>query len=105
MQERAPSARYRAKDPERANRRVLECKERRRDVIREAKSKPCSDCKTTYPYYVMDFDHVRGDKVIALGLVVAWGYTEQEILNEIAKCDVVCSNCHRERTHARKTIP
>jgi predicted HNH restriction endonuclease len=25
----------------------------------------------------------------------------KQILNEIKKCDVVCSNCHRERTHHR----
>ncbi len=41
--------------------------ERRRNVrtqnrmlVRRMKDVPCADCGTRYPYYVMDFDHVRG---------------------------------------------
>jgi hypothetical protein len=52
----------------------------------------------------MDFDHARGEKVINVGLMVGWGYTVAEILSEIAKCDVVCANCHRKRTYERKSV-
>ena len=32
--------------------------------IRELKEKsPCRDCGKFFPYYVMDFDHVRGRKI------------------------------------------
>jgi len=84
--------------------KVRESKERKREVIREAKNCPCAECGVCYPYYVMDFDHARGEKVINVGLMVGWGYTVAEILSEIAKCDVVCANCHRKRTYERKSV-
>lgn len=69
----------------------------RREIIREAKNKPCTDCGIKYPYYVMDFDH-REDKKFSISSA-PHKYTIQEILDEIKKCEVVCSNCHRQRTH------
>ena len=71
-----------------------------RELIRTAKSRPCADCGVQYPYYVMDFDHRDGaSKEFALNSVKR--KTEKAILREIEQCDVVCSNCHRERTHQR----
>jgi hypothetical protein len=48
----------------------------------------------------MQWDHKPGfDK---LGdLADFWGHSRQEILDEIAKCDLVCTNCHIIRTFAR----
>lgn len=75
--------------------------ERHRELVRQAKSRPCADCKVQYPYYVMDFDHRDGAaKKFALNSVQR--KTKQAILREMEKCDVVCSNCHRERTHRRR---
>ena len=69
-------------------------------VIREAKDKPCMDCSVKYPYYVMDFDHRdRNDKLFNISQWSRHGLSRQLLLNEINKCDVVCSNCHRERTN------
>lgn len=67
--------------------------------IRVIKDVPCKDCGQRFPYYVMDFDHVRGEKkfVISGATCDYWPTT----LEEIEKCDVVCSNCHRIRTHSR----
>lgn len=61
--------------------------------------KPCTDCGVSYPYYVMDFDHCRGKKVLNLASAQRVCLSKKKILAEIAKCDLVCSNCHRERTH------
>jgi len=48
----------------------------------------------------MDFDHVSNDKRYNIGTDYRW--ISMENLNaEIAKCEVVCSNCHRIRTAAR----
>ena|SRR5438067_4436966 len=69
-------------------------------LIREIKSQPCFDCGVAYPYYIMDFDHREG-KAFNLG----GAHSRQSIkaiMTEIAKCDVVCSNCHRERSHQRR---
>ena len=73
----------------------------RRQIVIQAKQKPCADCGIEYPYYVMDFDHREGENK-KLSLYKIGGATEKVILAEIAKCDVVCSNCHRERTHQRR---
>ena len=61
----------------------------------------CIDCKIKYPYYVLDFDHVSGNKIENVGQMVYWHSTE-DILKEIEKCEVVCANCHRERTNRRR---
>jgi hypothetical protein len=77
--------------------------ERNRRAIREAKNVPCADCGRRYPHYVMDFDHRPGEKK-CFNVSVAAGQPRlswQRMLAEIAKCDVVCANCHRERTHRR----
>ena len=69
--------------------------------IQQVKSVPCADCKQAYPYWVMDFDHVRGEKINLINRMVANAQREK-VFAEIEKCDVVCSNCHRERTHQRE---
>ncbi len=75
---------------------------RRRKAIRQlivsTKNRPCMDCNKEYPYYVMDFDHVRGTKKINLGAAASKMWALATIQAEIDKCDVVCANCHRERT-------
>lgn len=52
----------------------------------------------SYPSYVMDFDHIKGTKIGALSRMAGDGKPLASILAEIAKCDVVCANCHRLRT-------
>ena len=74
---------------------------RNSEIIREYKARPCADCGTQYPYYVMDFDHRKGETKV-INLANASRMTRPKILEEIAKCDVVCSNCHRERTYQRR---
>lgn len=70
--------------------------------IQELKSKtPCMDCKESYPYYVMDFDHVRGRKQANVAELINT-LSKKRIDEEISKCEIVCSNCHRIRTHERK---
>jgi len=78
----------------------LRARARTRAYIDAAKSKPCADCGESYPPYVMDFDH-RGDKEFAIGSVRASSMSIERLQLEIVKCDVVCSNCHRIRTHTR----
>jgi hypothetical protein len=72
-----------------------------RAVIWDHKRKPCTDCKIQYDPWVMDFDHVRGKKRFNLNRLVKISASWNTILEEIAKCEVVCANCHRARTHSR----
>lgn len=68
-----------------------------RQIVMEAKSVPCADCGIQYSPYVMEFDHGDADKVAEVsGSVGAW--SAEQLRAEIRKCDVVCANCHRERT-------
>ncbi len=70
--------------------------------LRDLKTKtPCVDCGINYPYYVMDFDHVRGVKHANVMELVST-LSKKRIDQEIAKCEIVCSNCHRIRTHMRR---
>ena len=70
--------------------------------LKEVKEKnPCMDCKISYPYYMMDFDHVRGTKQANVAELINT-LSKKRLDEEIAKCEVVCSNCHRARTYARK---
>ena len=70
--------------------------------LRDLKTKtPCVDCGINYPYYVMYFDHVRGVKHANVMELVST-LSKKRIDLEIAKCEIVCSNCHRIRTHMRK---
>lgn len=63
-------------------------------------NKKCVDCGNVYPHYVMDFDHLRDKK-----FQISKSFDRKslkEILLEIEKCELVCSNCHRIRTHERR---
>lgn len=73
-------------------------RERLKQIVIEAKDIPCADCGVKYPSYVMDLDHVRGTKVAGVSSMVVSGYSEKRVREEIAKCEVVCANCHRIRT-------
>ena len=59
---------------------------------------PCLDCGAFYPCYVMDYDH-KHDKSRTIAALIGGGYSKDRILEEIAKCELVCANCHRERTY------
>lgn len=68
-------------------------------VVEYKESNPCADCGRFFPAHVMDLDHVRGVKFRSVSKMGT--YSETRLLEELAKCDLVCANCHRVRTHAR----
>ena len=71
--------------------------------IDRIKAAPCTDCHQIYPPWGMKFDHVRGEKKFQLGDGANHG--AQAVMDELSKCELVCSNCHAERTHARRLDP
>lgn len=67
-------------------------------ILNKLKSNPCSDCGIIYQPCQMDFDHKDPKtKYFTIGAVLR---RKMSIFQaELAKCDLVCSNCHRLRTH------
>lgn len=67
----------------------------------ELRSKPCTDCHETFEWFIMEFDHVpeRGPKRFN----ITDGCVDRlDFKLELAKCDLVCANCHARRTYNRK---
>ena len=58
------------------------------------------DCGNSYPHYVMEFDHARGEKVANIPIILMGSL--DALFEELEKCDVVCANCHSIRTHRRR---
>lgn len=92
---------YNEKTKERKREWNREAYDRRRAIVDAFKSAPCMDCGKTYPPCVMDFDHVRGNKIGNIATMIRQSI--DVVIEEIEKCDIVCSNCHRIRTHERRT--
>ena len=65
--------------------------------------KPCADCNGTFDPVAMDWDHLPGHtKSFNVSTMAPDTRSEAAILAEIAKCELVCSNCHRVRTKLRR---
>jgi len=76
------------------------CYWREREWFNGLKDHPCADCGNNFPACCMDFDHRPGTvKLFNVGSGIR--QPRQRILDEIAKCDLVCANCHRLRTYRR----
>jgi hypothetical protein len=87
---------------EKPTRRTPEKKKEVQQMLAKIKEESgCIDCNKKYPSYVLDFDHVYGKKVANIGQMLNY-FSVEDILKEVAKCDIICSNCHRIRTYLRK---
>lgn len=74
---------------------------RRAHVIQHKLNSGCVDCGYNDHHAALDFDHRPGTikvRDIKSGQQLGW----VALLAEIAKCDVVCANCHRIRTYQRQ---
>lgn len=100
-QQKAAKLRYEEKNREKRRIDARNRKENIKDIVRSHKEKPCVDCGIQYPFYVMQFDHVRGTKEGGISELVS-NRQLKKALEEIAKCDVVCANCHMARTYERQ---
>lgn len=94
------SRRYRLNHPERYKQIKRAYTEACRQRINVLKAAPCTDCGGTFPPECMDFDHVRGVKVQGIAGMIDYG--PEKLAEELAKCELVCANCHRTRTKNRR---
>lgn len=76
---------------------------RRNHVFAYKAERQCADCPdgTIWPAHVLQFDHVRGEKIGNVSEMIGQGRPLEVIDAEMAKCDVVCANHHAMRTFDR----
>ena len=71
-------------------------RERNRKIVQDYKvEKGCADCGYNDHHAALEFDHISDDKVQNVASLMG---QEKALWLEIAKCEVVCSNCHSIRT-------
>lgn len=105
MTRREYEKKWRQENPERwkeiSRRAMAKRRKERREKLDEWKAgKPCKDCRGVFPVECMDFDHLE-DKKFQIGQSHC-NHSWETVLSEIAKCDLVCANCHRIRTKNRQ---
>jgi hypothetical protein len=87
----------------RARRRLWE--RGRRDWLLSLKTgQPCTDCARFFPPQVLQWDHLPGHPKLG-DVSTLYRLSRQEVLEEIAKCELVCANCHAIRTFERAGWP
>lgn len=84
----------------------LRVKKRRQDLYKWLRSlkenKPCTDCNQVFHFAAMQWDHLPGtDKQGDVRKILNRTGSKDQVLEEISKCELVCSNCHAIRTYLR----
>lgn len=90
---------YRERYKHKAGSYQIKYRQKRRKYIHEyKKTVSCVYCGCNNPL-VIDFDHMdRSSKKGTLATMITGGYDWNNVLEEIQKCQPVCSNCHRMKT-------
>ncbi len=61
---------------------------------------PCVDCSVSDIRF-LQFDHIQGDKKDSIARMIGTATSWESIVEEIAKCEVRCANCHSVKTSER----
>jgi len=75
---------------------------RQAQLLDSLRDVPCEDCARRFPPCAMDFDHRDPDMKRQAVTRMIGRAGINGILAEVAKCDIVCANCHRLRTFERR---
>jgi hypothetical protein len=91
---------------ERAKRKVRNALVRRANQARMMeylRDRACNGCGIDDPV-VLEFHHIgdRGRKHAPVSVLVTHGYSWLKVQAEIAKCEILCANCHRKRTASER---
>jgi hypothetical protein len=68
-------------------------------VLDHLRHHPCVDCGEADPV-VLEFDH-HEEKIASVSGLISHAASRTAVAAEIARCEVVCTNCHRRRTAMR----
>jgi hypothetical protein len=81
-------------------RNMRQNKENQQSLYQYLSDHPCVDCGQA-DIRVLEFDHVRGQKLYNISQLLGQGQSWETIQAEIDKCEVRCANCHRIKTSER----
>lgn len=87
-----------------AERRKRARREREQHVFDLKAAGSCVDCGQQYHPCQMQYDHIGTDKIASVSDLIR-NATLAKVVAEIAKCELVCANCHSMRTWLRKITP
>ena len=74
------------------------------DVLIRIRSMPCMSCGGVFPICCMEFDHRDGTLKVGIVSQMAGRVKIGTLLAEVAKCDIVCANCHRDRSFKQRQV-
>ncbi|KKL49498.1 hypothetical protein LCGC14_2314900 [marine sediment metagenome] len=73
------------------------------NINRLKENTSCVDCGGLFPAVCMDFDH-RDPSLKRFSISQGFSNSPLTLMCEIAKCDIVCANCHTIRTYNRVVV-
>ncbi len=88
---------------ERCKESIKRFNQKRRYILNQLKNKPCFDCQGWFEPCQMDWDHLDPNTKL-FSVNKSMTRPLKETLEEIKKCQLVCSNCHRLRTWKRHRL-
>lgn len=78
--------------------------EYRKWLISLKEGKKCTDCGQSHPHWRLQWDHLPDyKKDFEIGKCRL--RSKESVLAEITKCELVCANCHCDRTYHRRNTP
>jgi len=80
-----------------AKKKALELQKKKSRIVRWARHvEGCCDCGYRGNPAALHYDHVKGTKKFGF---LSYSRSWESILDEMAKCEVRCANCHISRHH------
>ena len=71
-------------------------------IVKKWKDRRCVHCGVKYHHAARQCDHVREEKIFNIADAARLQKSDEEILQELAKCDVVCANCHSMKSYTER---
>jgi hypothetical protein len=76
--------------------RLRRTAEKRKWLNEYKRNKPCSRCGKIYDPLCLDLHHLDPmNKVSTISFMIQGTHSLKVLKEEVAKCEVICANCHR----------